>query len=91
MRTPSPYTCRTALVLTDLLFLALGGLSFAGSQPAFVREKFVQAEKIWVGQRVNMYVTLYTSTSFSGSTRFELPKVSGMLIMENEDRPLLGS
>ena len=91
MRTPSPYTCRTALVLTVFLFLAIGGLSFAGSQPAFVREKLVQAEKIWPGQRLTLYVTLYTTTSFSGSTRFELPKVSGMLIMENEDRPLLGT
>lgn len=91
MRTPSPYTCRTALVLTALLFLVLGGLSFAGSQPAFVREKLVQAEKIWVGQRVNMYVTLYTTTSFSGTPRFSLPEVSGMLMMENEGRPLLGS
>lgn len=91
MRTPSPYTCRTVLVLTALLFLALGGLSFAGSQPAFVREKLVQAEKIWPGQRLILYITLYTTTSFSGSTRFELPNVSGMLIMENEDRPLLGT
>ncbi|MBE9551141.1 MAG: BatD family protein, partial [Proteobacteria bacterium] len=91
MRTPSPYTCRTALVLTALLFLALNGLSFAGSQPAFVREKLVKVEKIWPGQRLTLYVTLYTTTPFSGSTRFELPKVSGMLIMENEDRPLLGT
>jgi len=91
MRTPSPYTCRTALVLTALLFLALGGLSFAGPQSAFVREKLVQAEKIWPGQQLTLYVTLYTTTSFSGSTRFELPKTSGMLIMENEDRPLLGT
>jgi len=91
MRTPSPYTCPTALVLTALLFFAFGGPSFAGSQPAFVREKLEQVEKIWPGQRLTLYVTLYTTTSFSGSTWSELPKVSGMLIMENEDRPLLGT
>jgi len=91
MRTPSPHTYRVALILTALFLIALGNFSFAGSQPAFVRDKLVQTEKIWPGQRLTLYVTLYTTTSFSGSTRFELPKVSGMLIMENEDRPLLGS
>jgi len=79
------------MVLAAFLFLALAGLCFAGSQPAFVREKLVKVEKIWPGQRITLYVTLYTTTSFSGSTRFELPNVSGMLIMENEDRPLLGT
>ncbi|HIE08150.1 MAG TPA: hypothetical protein EYP64_08900, partial [Desulfarculaceae bacterium] len=60
-------------------------------QSAFVKEELVLAKKIWPGQRLTLYVKLYTTTSFSGSTRFELPKVSGILIMENEDRPLIGT
>ncbi len=79
-----------AAVITPIFLLA--GLSFAGAAaPAFVKEKLVKSEKIWLGQRLTLQVTLYTTSSFSGSTRFELPEVSGMLIMENEDRPLIGS
>ena len=74
-----------------LLTFSLVGPVFAGPGPAFVKEKLVKSEKIWPGQRLTLQVTLYTTISFSGSTRFELPKVSGMLIMENEDRPLIGS
>jgi hypothetical protein len=78
-----------ALILAALL--SGSGISFAGNDPAFVRTQLEKVDKIWPGQRLMLYVTLYTTTSFSGSTRFELPRVSGMLIMENEDRPVLGS
>jgi len=81
----------TLFVVIMQIFL-FSGLSFAGAvSPAFVKEKLVKSEKIWPGQRLTLQITLYTATSFSGSTRFELPEVSGMLIMENEDRPLIGS
>jgi hypothetical protein len=74
-----------------MLTFSLSGLAFAGVAPAFVKEKLVKSEKIWPGQCLTLQITLYTTSSFSGSTRFELPMVSGMLIMENEDRPLIGS
>ncbi len=63
----------------------------AESGPAFIRQKLGKVEKIWPGQSLTLYITLYTTTSFSGSTRFALPEVSGVLVMENEDRPLLGT
>lgn len=85
------YRYRVIVVLVFLLLFTPAGISFAKSPPAFVKEKLVRIEKIWPGQRLTFYITLYTTTSFSGSTRFELPKLSGMLIMENEDRPLIGS
>ncbi|MCK5679850.1 BatD family protein [bacterium] len=87
----TPFRYRVTLIVTFLLIFNFTVLSFANSDLAFVKEKLVRTEKIWPGQRLTFYVTLYTTTSFSGSTRFELPKLSGMLIMENEDRPLIGS
>lgn len=91
MLTPPPYRYRVALFVAILVTFALTGLSLAGPPPAFVKEELVQSKKIWPGQRLTLYIKLYTTTSFSGSTRFELPKVSGMLTMENEGRPLVGS
>jgi len=89
MRISIQYTRLVAVLL--LLSFFLPGLSFAGAGPAFVKEKLGKSNKIWPGQRLTLDITLYTTTSFSGSTRFELPKLSGMLIMENEGRPLLGT
>lgn len=90
MLTP-PYRYRVAIFLAILLTFALSGLALAEPSPAFVKEELVQSKKIWPGQRLTLYIKLYTTTSFSGSTRFELPQVSGMLTMENEDHPLVGT
>ena len=65
--------------------------SFAETSPAFIKTELKKSEKIWQGQRQTLLITLYTTTSFSGSTRIELPEVSGIIIMESEDRPLLGT
>ncbi len=91
MRILSPKIYRLALLVTAFLISVPDGLAFAKSQRVFAKEKLVQAEKIWLGQRLSLYVTLYTITSFTGPTHFVLPKVSGMLIMENEDRPFIGT
>lgn len=80
-----------SLLLAILLCFVFATTSVAETAPAFIKTELKKNEKIWPGQRQVLYVKLYTITSFSGSTRFELPKVSGMLIMENEDRPLLGT
>ena len=76
-------------VMATILLLFLTGISLAAGPPAFIKASVGKTDKIWAGQRVNMHVTLYTTVSFSGTPRFSLPKVSGMLMMENEDRPLL--
>ncbi len=91
MQTPRPFRDRVVLVVAFLLTVALSGLSEAGLPPAFVKEKLVQTEKIWSGQRLTLYISLYSTTSFSGSTRFNLPRVSGMMIMESKAHPLIGT
>ncbi len=80
-----------SLLLATLFCFLFAASSVAEKAPAFIKAELKKNETIWPGQRQILYVKLYTTTTFSGSTRFELPKVSGMLIMESEDRPLLGT
>ncbi len=63
----------------------------AGAPAAGLETRLERPAKIWVGQRLDLNITLYTSGTFSGVPRFDLPKESGMLIMGDHDRPLLGS
>ena len=48
-------------------------------------------DSVYAGQRVPFYVTLYAKTRFTGSPRFDLPQISNLILMEIEDRPVLGS
>ncbi len=90
-RSPILHQCSCLFMVLSLLSLTFTDFAFANTDPAFIKTELKKNEKTWPGQRQTLYVKLYTTTSFSGSTRFELPKVSGMLIMESEDRPLLGT
>lgn len=66
-------------------------VSFAGEGAAFVRSKVKQMDPVYAGQRIPFYLTLYAKTRFTGSPRFDLPRVPGLILMEIEDRPVLGS
>ncbi len=91
-QTPLPIRARWLFLAMVLFYLFMAAIpSFAEIRPAFIGTELQKNETIWQGQQQKLYVKLYTTTSFSGSTRFTLPKVSGMLIMESEDRPLLGT
>lgn len=79
------------LILSALFLLFASQISFAQPQSAFIRQELGKVEKIWPGQRLTLNITLYTNSYFAGSTRFAIPEVSGMLVMENEDRPLVGT
>jgi hypothetical protein len=57
---------------------------------AFVRTEINPADAWYTGQRIGFYITLYSKTQFTGVPRFELPSVSGLILMEIEDRPVLG-
>jgi len=79
------------ILAATLFFFVASGFSFAKTDSAFIQTELKNRETLWPGQRQTLYVKLFTITSFSGSTRFGLPKPPGMLIMENKDRPLLGT
>lgn len=64
----------------------------AGAQglPAIKTEQPAQAKAL-VGQRVVFHIDLQAKGEFSGSPRFVLPDVAGILLMQSEDHPVLSS
>jgi hypothetical protein len=71
--------------------LAATPLCFAAGQPVLLQSELRQPDKIWVGQRLAMNVTLFTTTSFAGVPRFDLPKDAGLAILADDAHPLLGT
>ena len=45
----------------------------------------------WVGQKIPIYVDLLSPGYFSGTPRFELPEIPGVLMMKDPERPVLGT
>ena len=85
---------KARILASLLLLLALIAPVAAVSQgvpAARLETRLERPAKIWVGQRLALDITLYTSGTFSGVPRFDLPKDSGMLIMGDDSRPVLGS
>ena len=73
------------------VILITGSLGFAADQPVMMESGLDKPDKIWVGQRVDLNVTLYTTSSFSGVPRFDLPEVSSMVITADDTHPIMGS
>lgn len=59
--------------------------------PAWIESRILRPDKIWIGLRVDLQVTLYARGSFTGVPHFDLPKEAGLLILGDDSRPLLGS
>lgn len=72
-----------------LLFLSSSYLC-AGEQ-ARLKSELKLPDEVWVGQRVKLYVTLFGDGQFSGAPKFDLPNLSGVLLMKISDRPLIGT
>ncbi|WP_428563824.1 MAG: VWA domain-containing protein [Solidesulfovibrio sp. DCME] len=63
----------------------------AAGQPVLLQSELRQPDKIWVGQRLDLLVTLLTTSSFAGVPRFDLPKDAGLAIMADDAQPILGT
>lgn len=81
---------RLALLLVVAVLAAVPG-SFAAGQPALLQSDLRQPEKIWVGQRLDLNVTLFTTSSFAGVPRFDLPQDAGLAMIADDAHPLLGT
>src|SRR5262245_11366647 len=78
------------------LMLALAAVgqfpAAAGAQPpARVRASFAAKGDIWVGQRVTLVVELLAPGFFTSAPAFDLPQVSGVILLPPEGRPVVGS
>lgn len=79
-----------ALILAAAV-LAAASLCLAAGQPVLLQRELRQPDKIWVGQRLDLSVTLLTTTSFAGVPRFDLPQDAGLAIIADDAHPLLGT
>jgi hypothetical protein len=70
--------------------LAIATLARA-ADPALMRTHLEAPDPLWVGERVTMVVELLTATTFASAATFDLPSVPGALLMEPQDRPVVGT
>jgi hypothetical protein len=73
------------------LFLFVAASSCFGQDGAKVRTTLLVKEKVWIGERVTLVIELLSPGYFAGSPTFDLPRVQGVLILQPDDRPVLGS
>ena len=72
------------------LLVALLSSSLRAQEPAIVRSS-LPVEEAWAGQRVDFTVELLVPFRFSGTPRFDLPKLDGAVLMRTSTRPVLGT
>jgi hypothetical protein len=73
------------------LFWLSAPACFAEQKSTFIQTRVAPGVPIFAGQKISFSITLYSTTRFTGVPRFELPEISHLILMEIEDRPLLGS
>jgi len=78
------------LTIWAVLFLVLANSGY-GAETAFVELVAPKDSSPWVGQRVTFAVDVVVEGRFSGSTLFDLPQVSGVILMKPEGRPVLST
>ncbi len=82
-----------ALVLALVLFagtaLAQEPDASPDTAPALARIDFRPPDTIWVGQRVSFYVEVLSATRFAENPQFDLPQVSGAILMRPPGSPMV--
>jgi hypothetical protein len=77
--------------LAALIVLWLAFCSVAQAQDAQARTSLNAKGTIWIGQRVTLVVELLVPGYFSGTPSFDLPSVSGLLLMPSQEGPTVSS
>lgn len=58
---------------------------------ARIRTGLITPSPAWVAQEVSFYVELMSATLFSGTPRFDLPEIAGVIVMKVEGSPVLNT
>ena len=87
MRSPCPswFAISVVVVLVSLRS------TLVAAESAFVEVDPPKNTEPWVGQRVDFAVNLVVLGRFSGATVFDLPPVSGAILLKPEDRAVVSS
>lgn len=79
--------CSTAALLLALLLTP----ALLAEEQARVESALNVPEKTWVGQKLILHVELMGAGQFAGTPGFDVPGVSGLVILKVPGRPLLGT
>ena len=71
--------------------VACGAEHIHAAEPVLLRASLVKPGPVLVGERGTIRVELLTMTIFASAPVFELPTISGALLMQSEDRPVLAT
>jgi hypothetical protein len=72
-------------------YIALGAAQASAAEPVLLRASLAKPGPVLVGERVTITVELLTMTTFASAQVFELLTIPGALLMQIEDRPVLGT
>jgi hypothetical protein len=88
MTNRNPHLKITRLTGMLLFIIAANALS---AEPAFVELNKPKENAPWIGEMISFSVDIAVEGRFSGSTHFDLPKVSNVILMKPEERPVVSS
>jgi hypothetical protein len=80
-----------AMRVTCFVILAYSAAQVYAAEPALLRASVAKPGPVLVGEHVTMIVELLTVTTFASTPVFELPKIPGAILMQLEERPVLGT
>jgi hypothetical protein len=72
-------------------YAAFGAAEAGAAESVLLRASLAQPRPVLVGERVPIMAELLTATTFASAPVFELPTMPGALMMQIEDRPVLGT
>lgn len=80
-----------ACLIASVLFAFAFPAALQATDQARVESNLIVPDTVYVGQKLTLQVELMGVGQFSGSPRFDLPQVSGVLVLKMEPRPVLDS
>jgi len=84
-------TFRRFNIAAIVLFMILIFTSALYAASARVRISIDNSQSYWVGQKIPFYIDLLSPGFFSGTPKFDLPEISGVLVMKIPERPVMGT
>lgn len=79
------------MMFVSLAVMVAASVAVGADDVARVRTGLESESPVWVGQETSFHVELLSSTFFSGSPRFDLPELPGVLIIKTEGRAVLST
>ncbi|MGH8067602.1 MAG: hypothetical protein ACRERE_20695 [Candidatus Entotheonellia bacterium] len=72
-------------------YIAYSAAQVHAAEPALLRASVAKPGPVLVGEHVTISVELLTVTTFASAPVFEFPKIPGAILMQLEQRPVLGT